>query len=420
MRNPRTAILGKLYFEDVLVDEALVIPFAAPHSYTGEEAAEIHTHGNPVIVNKLLQILHKLGIEKADPGEFTKRAFLSGKLDLTQVEAIHEIIQAKSEWGVRKALQMKEGSFRAILLTFRSKLINLLADFSAELDFTEEGITFSEAHEKIHIIQELMNNAEKIMQESKRLQVFRDGIEVVIAGQPNTGKSSLLNFLSGFERSIVSEVPGTTRDYVQVELEISGIPITFFDTAGLREITEENEHAKIEKIGIERSIDIIKEASLVIWVLDGSKEVDDVKAYQVNKQEEKSLFLINKIDILHPSWVEKKIKASNKGETIQKNDLFISLRTQENTELVKEKLETLISQKTRDTSGTMLSAWQRDIFSKINFGLEETHNLMVTQEMKEIIVSSLQMVLDDLSQLTGEITNEDILGRIFSRFCIGK
>ena len=372
----------------------------------------------PIVVNQLLQILHKLGVQKADPGEFTKRAFLSGKLDLTQAEAIHEIIQAKSEWGVRKALQMKEGSFRTILLSFRSKLINLLADLSAELDFTEEGITFSEDYEKIYTIKALIHKAEKIMQESKRLQIFRDGIEVVIAGQPNAGKSSLLNFLSGFERSIVSELPGTTRDYVQVDLEMSGVPVTFLDTAGIREIIEENEHTQIEKIGMEKSMKKIKEASLVIWIFDGSKEMNDAQVCQLNEQE--SLFIVNKIDILHSSWKQNTTTLFDPKKIINKTCLFISLKTKENSESLKSKLETLITQKTSDTSGIMLSAWQRDIFSKIKSGLEETSNLMMIQEMKEIIVSSLQMVSDDLSQLTGEITNEDILGRIFSRFCIGK
>ncbi len=407
--NPRVAILGNLYFEETLIDEVIVIPFVAPYSYTGEEGAEIHTHGNPIIIKKLLEILYKLGIQKAAPGEFTKRAFLSGKFDLTQAEAIHEIVQAKSEQGLQKALQLKEGSFRKILLSFRSELINLLADISAELDFTEEGITFVEENIKVQIIKNLIHESKYLIQTSKQLKIFREGVEIVIAGAPNTGKSSLLNFFAGEERAIVSKIPGTTRDYIQIELQISGIPVYFLDTAGIHELKNINEHTEIEKIGIEKSINKLKDADIIIWMIDGSEKVGSWPLETI-KCEAEYLFVVNKKDILHSSW-----KHYRKTAPLQ-----ISLQTGENTKTLKEALNAIVMKKTTHTAGIMLSAWQTNILSQIQVGLAESQSLIEAQEMKEIIVSSLQIVLDDLSQLTGDITNEEILGRIFSRFCIGK
>ena len=442
-KNPRRFIPGKLRFKDILIDEVVVIPFAAPHSYTGEEAAEVHTHGNPVIVKRVLSIFYQLGIQKAGPGEFTKRAFLSGKIDLPQAEAIHEIIQAKSEWGVQKAFQMKEeGSFRKMILPLRSKLMNLFAELSAELDLTEEGIDFSDEKEKNALVAGLIGDLEKTLSGSKRLKVFREGIEIVIAGPPNAGKSSLLNFLAGEERAIVSQIPGTTRDYIQVELEIQGIPVHFVDTAGIRDVHSSRAkklkaHTEIEKIGIQKSLYKFKTADIVIWMIDASKprpEEGSLNKFPPNPDApevlvehktgdaayhaDKYLFIVNKKDIAHPSWKAK--DPLGFFERDRENGLFISLKTGENSELVQTFLEKMIEKKTLHKDGMMLSVWQTEILSKILSELKNMQSLIKAKEMPEIVVSSLQMALDDLAQLTGEITSEEILGRIFSRFCVGK
>ena len=442
-KNPQRFIPGKLHFKDILIDEVVVIPFAAPHSYTGEEAAEVHTHGNPVIVKRVLSIFYQLGIQKAGPGEFTKRAFLSGKIDLPQAEAIHEIIQAKSEWGVQKAFQMKEeGFFRKMILHFRGRLMNLFADLSAELDLTEEGIDFSDEKEKNALMAGLIGDLEKTLSGSKRLKVFREGIEIVIGGPPNAGKSSLLNFLAGEERAIVSQIPGTTRDYIQVELEIQGIPVHFVDTAGIRNVHSSRAkkigaHTEIEQIGIQKSLDKFRTADIVIWMLDASKPrpkeglpnqfpanpgfpeaLTEGKTEDTAYHADKYFFIVNKKDIAHPSW--KTQDPLGFFERDRENGLFISLKTGENSELVQTFLERMIEKKTLYRDGMMLSVWQTEMLSKILSELKNAQGLIKAKEMPEIVVSSLQMALNDLAQITGEITNEEILGRIFSRFCVGK
>ena len=417
--HPRVAVSGRLFKEDQIIDEVLLLPFKAPQSYTGEDSAEIYSHGNPIILKAILATLYTVGFAKAAPGEFTKRAFLSNKMDLTQAEAVREIIEAKTELGVQKALQMKEGSFRKKLLEFRSSFLNLIADLSAELDFLEDGIQSSSQNEKIARLNELLKELKSIQRHSGGLKIFREGLELVILGPPNAGKSSLINYLIGQNRAIVSEQPGTTRDYLQEEIAMEGMPLIFVDTAGIRALKRTSE-TTIEKTGIENSLKKARNADLILFLLDGSLSMEEpsyvsfmqeLKSFQKKEQ----IILINKKDILHKDWASPK-----KIQHLKKEPIFISALTGENIDLFQQKLKELISRKHSHGEGIMMSAWQNDMFSRLLSAISHTKNLVLCKETDEIIIASLQDALDTISQLVGEISDEDILGRIFSRFCIGK
>ena len=420
--HPRVAISGRLFNKEQIIDEVLLLPFKSPRSYTGEDSAEIYSHGNPVILKTILATLYTIGFSKAAPGEFTKRAFLSNKMDLTQAEAVKEIIEARTEFGVQKALQIKDGSFRRKLLEFRSSFLNLIADFSAELDFLEDDIQFANQNEKITRVDELLKNLKSIERRSGELKIFREGLEIVILGPPNAGKSSLMNYLIGQNRAIVSEQPGTTRDYLKEEAEIGGIPLIFIDTAGIRDL-EHSSETMIEKTGIENSLKKAMDSDLVLLLLDGSLSmtepscigfIEQLKSFRKKKQ----LVLINKKDILHKDWIPKKNFRSLWD--MKEEPIFISALTGENIDLLYEKLKTFISVQPSHGEGVMMSVWQKNMFSRLISVVSHTRQLLFHKEVDEIIIASLQDALDIISQLIGEVSNEDILGRIFSRFCIGK
>ena len=419
--HPRMAVLGRLFNEDRVIDEVIILPFKAPQSYTGEDSAEIYSHGNPVILKAILTTLYSNGFQKASAGEFTKRAFLSNKVDLTQAQAVREIIEARTEIGVQKALQLKEGSFRNKLLKFRSLFLNIMADFSAELDFIEEDIQFLSSAEKNVQIDDLLTELKCLERQSDAIKIFREGLEIVISGPPNVGKSSLLNHLAGQKRAIVSGQPGTTRDYLETEVEIEGIPVSFVDTAGIRSL-EGSSEAEIERMGIESSLKKVRNADLVLFLLDGSLPIKDSLDFKNQfkfPDTEKMIVLVNKKDILHPDW---EIERKNKRNffSLKEKPILISALTGENTDSLQGKIKESVFQKSGSQQGIMMSSWQKDMFSKLISDIEHTKELLRLKESQEIIVASLQNALDIISQLIGEISDEDILGRIFSRFCIGK
>jgi len=430
----KTALYGQITHQNKIIDEVIVLPFQGPKSYTGEDCAEIHCHGNPFIIKKILNLLYSIGFDKAAPGEFTKRAYLNKKLDLTQVEAVKEIIEARSDIDLQNALLLKSGAFRKETLKFRSNLLNLTADISAELDFCDEDIEFVSYHEKVKLLKNYLKNAEALLKTSEEINRFRENVEMVIFGAPNVGKSSFLNYFSGTERAIVSEQPGTTRDYLEVDITIDGSPMKIIDTAGIHSETSDN----IEKEGMKRSIQKTKEADIIFILFDASlsskksileSPLDELKNFN-NFSKSAVFFILNKFDIRHPSWDKYKFKNTvndffnslKPGIKMPKHMYYfdISLKTGNGLDSLHKQIRNTVKKISPHIEGIMMSQWQKEIYRKIITELKNSLELLENKEPQEIILSALQNAIDSLGVLLGEVSSEDILGRIFSRFCIGK
>ena len=423
----KKSIFGTIIWNEQIIDEVLILPFVAPYSYTGEDSIEIYTHGNPLILKNILGILYKNNISPAEPGEFTKRAFLSGKIDISEAEAVREIIEAKSNEALQGALRMKQGKLRNLLTKFRSNLLNIIADASAELDFIDEGLEFSERQTKNNTILLLIDEAKSLLQASQSLKIYREGVEIVIFGAPNVGKSTLLNYFVGEKRAIVSNIPGTTRDYLEIDISLDGIPTKIIDTAGIRKIYDDDENLYIEKLGIEQSIDKANKADIIILLMDTSIPLEEsillspFEELHKLQHQSKIILVCNKIDTMHASWNDINIEFFQKRIKINIIEIILISVIQEiNLDLFRTKIKNLLNTTSSHSEGLTLSSWQEQILENIIQSLQESSNLLIWEEPQELFVSSLQNSIDLIAQLTGKITEEDIIGRIFSRFCIGK
>ncbi|MCS6983639.1 MAG: tRNA uridine-5-carboxymethylaminomethyl(34) synthesis GTPase MnmE [Leptospiraceae bacterium] len=412
--NHRYALHGHICENNQIVDEVILIPFRSPHSYTGEDVVEIHAHGNPIILQKIIKILLTRGIRAAQAGEFTRRAYLAGKIDLTQAEAVRAIIEARAERELQLALNLKQGSFRQEILQLRSDLLNLLADLNAELDFIEEDITFSSREEKIERIQKLTYSTLSLLKAGSQSERYRKGFEVAIIGAPNAGKSSLLNRLCGEERALVSEIPGTTRDYLESEITIDGISFTFLDTAGIRSHTNDI----LEKAGMERSFKKAKSADIVILLLDGSLPPQEALPQELivflksPECKARVLSVINKKDILHHEM--------QKSLELPGTTLWLSAKTGEGIQELMDELRKAALELLPHGDALLLAAWQLELLEKLKAHLDNALEMIKANSPAELTCAEIQEAAERLAEITGEIAREDILGRIFSRFCIGK
>lgn len=419
LKTPRRARYGKFLNKDEIVDDVLIIPFPQGNSYTGEEMAEISCHGNPLIYKKILGILLESGIRMARPGEFSLRAVQNGKMDILQAQGVREIIEARGERALAMARTMQEGAFRKELTQLRTRLLNITSDVTAELDFTEEDLQFSSVNSKILELKEIHSLCQNLIARAKNSNILHDGVLVALVGAPNVGKSSLLNYLVGREKAMVSQIPGTTRDFIEEPMQIAGFSITFVDTAGIRKEATD----PLEKKGIERTFQKIKEAKILLFLLDGSENpekalqdspISDFESIYASSESTPRALLINKADILHKQWENKyleKIRAHHKGYISAKDGQGIK----ELFQFLTDTVENFI-----DSQGLLLAQWQTNLLDEIAAELEVSISLYQNKETLEIIVSSLRNALDLLGQLMGEITDEELIGRIFSRFCIGK
>lgn len=408
-----TLHFGKLYGENQqIIDEVVISLFKSPHSYTGEDVIEISCHGNPLILKKVVETCIRLGARLANPGEFTLRAFLNGKLDLTQAEAVADLIHAQSDKAHELALKQLKGGFSQDLKSLRTQLLDLASLLELELDFSEEDVEFANRNELLLILQQIFIKINELKNSFRLGNVIKQGIPTVIAGRPNAGKSSLLNLLLNEERAIVSDIAGTTRDTIEETLNLNGILFQFIDTAGIRKATD-----TIETIGIQKTFEKIQKASVLIYLFDcqltnEEQILEDLQSFPLE-----NLYLIlvaNKLD-LNPSF-----EFNEELNQIASKTLKISCKNKESIDTIKKCLIEYAQNQTISNSTIVTNARHYEALEKCHEALTQALNNMKNQVSSEFIAQDLRQVLYYLGTITGEITNDEILGNIFSKFCIGK
>lgn len=387
-----------------VLDDVLAVYFKAPHSYTGEDVVEISFHGNPIIVTSALAALYDMGIRCAEPGEFSKRAFLNGKIDLTQAEAVQELIAAKTESGLHLAYGQLNGAVRYKLDEMKNRLLDVKAIIEAKIDFPEEDTGGDNEPEILESINGVLEESKSLLLAYRSLRNHRNGITIVIAGKPNVGKSSLLNALLKEERAIVSNVPGTTRDYIKEELHLGSIPVQIVDTAGMRDADDD-----IEAQGVKRSESKIKSADVVLVVLDLSGVIDSDDAKVLEMTEGCNRIIIgNKSDEYKPTaFIPADIIVSAaRGHNIDK---LIEMIKEKAGMTDSDKISGVVSVTERHAYGLRL------IVEVLNSVISEFVNKPL-----DMTAIDLDQCVSQFEEITGERYTEDILDRIFSKFCIGK
>ncbi len=388
------------------IDEVLVSVFRAPKSYTAEDSVEISCHGGRAVVSAVVEALVRAGARAAQPGEFTQRAFLNGRIDLAQAEAVADLISAQSEASRRASLEQLEGHLSKKVNFLRESLLDVLAEVEANLDFPEEGIEPQRAGQISTTLTGVISQVRALAKSFKEGRVLREGYSVVIAGRPNVGKSSLLNALLEKERAIVTPVPGTTRDTIEEWALFSGVPVRLVDTAGLRE-----RGGKIEKEGMRRTEEAIQKSDLVLLMLDASQKLNDEDRQLLGKyQGRKQLLLYNKVDLL-----------PQKPATVESNgSLYISATLGTGLDRLKEKIARMAVPSFGTEQVLVTSARHKEALAKGFVYLLRARRGLERGKGLELVAFELRRAVDALGEITGAIVTEDILGRVFSKFCVGK
>lgn len=410
--DSHTVHFGKIIRKDGrVVDEVLATVFRSPKSYTGEETVEISCHGGVLVTQAVLETILEQGVRSAEPGEFTQRAFLNGKLDLDQAEAVADLIHAKSIKAVDAAHQQLEGQLGKHIKTFRQQIIDATAMVELELDFIEEDVEFANKEQLRKLLVDVDNEIGKLLDTYETGRLVKDGVKTVFIGRPNAGKSTLLNTLVGTERAIVTEIAGTTRDTIDADWSYDGLLFKLIDTAGLRE-TED----VIEAEGVKRSQKAFEEADLVVYLKDlslpiDSTERDEIAGFQKRAEQTPFLLVGTKLDLHEPS----------KEERLD-YDLKISAIEEKNIGELKKMMKIrALESKDYDTSSLLVtSSRHRDSLQKARDNTRRAINALDQGMTGDFLSIDLRSALKELGTITGEITNEDVLDSIFSRFCIGK
>lgn len=404
---PREATLAR--FLDAAggeIDEGIALYFPAPRSYTGEDVLELQGHGGPVVMQLLLRRCLELGARPAEPGEFTRRAYLNDKLDLAQAEAVADLIEATTAAAARSAIRSLSGEFSKAVHGLVENLIALRMLIEAALDFPEEEVDFLRQADTAGGLSDLVEETQQLMRRARQGSLLRNGLHVVMAGQPNVGKSSLLNRLTGEDRAIVTAIPGTTRDALRETIQVNGIPLHIVDTAGLRETEDE-----IERIGIARSWEEIERADLVLLMVDaraGLTAADLAIAEQLPARVER-ITLYNKSDLAgHVGYRE------NRDGRIA---IWLSAKTGEGMALLESELLRVAGWQAG--SEDVFLARERHLLA-LQSALTHLQTAQIQQDQLELLAEELRLAQEELSSITGEFTPDDLLGEIFSRFCIGK
>ena len=413
-----TVHLGKIKDGDKELDEVLISIFKNPKSYTGQDVAEISCHGSSFIHERILELLHREGIRLASPGEFTLRAFLNGKMDLSQAEAVADMIAADSEGALKTALYQMKGGFSLEISSLRQELIDFASLVELELDFSEEDVEFADRGKLEELIRKILITVDRLIESFRYGNVLKNGYATVIAGRPNAGKSTLLNALLNEERAIVSDIAGTTRDTVEEAIQLNGVLFRFIDTAGIRHDAE----SEIEKIGIERALEKVKSSAVVIYLFDASEmslqEVDE-EISKLDKGNAELILVANKIDQLEE---RNDLPAGRQGDEIRERRevLAISAKSKEVDQLI-DRLSKLAQEANLGASGATVSNVRHlEALNETKSALEAALNGLEVGLSGDLLAEDIRRAIHYLGDITGEITTDDLLGNIFGRFCIGK
>ncbi len=394
---------GHIYDNNNLIDEVLLTYMKGPHSYTAEDIVEINCHGGIIPTRKILELILENGARHAQPGEFTKRAFLNGRIDLTQAESVMDIISAKSEKALEVSVNQLNGSLKNKLKEIDSILIDLMVLIESNLDYPEYDIEEITNEKVKNYLNQALKKINKILEQSKNSAVMREGVKTVILGKPNVGKSSLLNTFLNNERAIVTEIPGTTRDIIEESIILDNIPFRIIDTAGIRET--EN---KVEKIGVEKSLQFAKEADLVLFLRDASTNLtEDEKKIIKTLDHNKTIFIANKIDLNNS-------ELNDWHQISVKNDVGIE-------ELKKMMVNLVYSGDIEGTENSLiLNERQLSLLHNVKRNLLEALTALEHSVPEELYAININEALDNLRAITGETLGTDVIDTIFERFCIGK
>ena len=403
---------GFIHDNGKIVDEVMAVRMKAPKTYTCEDVVEINCHGGHLISEKVLELVLKNGAKHAEQGEFTKRAFMNGRIDLSQAEAVMDIIQGKTEKSISLSLEQLRGDLRDKIGSFKKALLDVTAHVNVVLDYPEEGIDDPLPSNLRENLENVYAEADRLISSYDKGKKIKEGIKTVIAGKPNVGKSTLLNSLLKEERAIVTHIPGTTRDVIEEIINIKGIPLVLTDTAGIRK-TEDI----VENIGVEKSKKFIENADLVLLVLDASRELeseDREVIEEIQNHNKKTIVLLNKIDLERKIELEEfnlenilEISAKDNIGIEDMEERIYSYIVEENVEDSSEKL--IITNIRHKTALEKTKDAIRNIFETIDAGMP-----------MDLISVDLKEALDSLSEITGEISSEDILDHVFGNFCVGK
>ncbi|MFM2251026.1 MAG: hypothetical protein RLZZ358_1953 [Bacteroidota bacterium] len=407
-----TIHLGTIRDGEKIIDEVLVSLFKGPRSFTKENVVEISTHGSSYIVNQVLKLFVRKGIRLAKPGEFTQRAFLNGQFDLAQAEAVADLIHSDSESSHQAALNQMRGGFSSEIQELRNQLIHFASMIELELDFSEEDVEFVSREVLRQLVERILRLVEELILSFDLGNVIKNGVPTVIAGKPNAGKSTLLNALLNEEKAIVSDIAGTTRDFIEDELSLGGVIFRFIDTAGLRETTD-----TIEAIGVSRTQEKMRTASLILYLFD----LSDTDLVEVHRD-------LNKLDNLGVPY----LKVGNKLDAAKDNIvnelqanysdmLFISAGNKENLELLKARILELVNLDKFRTGNTVVTNVRHyDSLTKTRESLLEVLGGLDQLVTNDFLAMDIRRALHYLGEITGEVTTDDLLANIFSKFCIGK
>jgi len=410
-----TIHFGKIYDEDILLDEVLVSVFKTPHSYTGEDSVEISCHGSIFIQQKLIELLLKKGARMAQPGEYTLRAFFNGKFDLSQAEAVADLIASNSSASHNLALEQMRGGFSSKIKILRQELVDLASLIELELDFAEEDVEFADRSRFLKLLTEISKEVNLLIESFALGNVIKHGIPVAIIGKPNVGKSTLLNRILQEEKAIVSDIPGTTRDSIEDTISIEGFAFRFIDTAGLRDSTD-----TIETLGIERTYEKIRQSKIILYVCDITQStpadleetLDDFKDH-IKDKNKRFIIIANKIDELMemPRFFNKYVDL----ETI-----FVSAKRNENINLIIDSLVTSVKDLDLGDNTIISNARHLGALNKVSEAILAVENGFHEGIPTDLIAIDIRTALHYLGEITGEVTNNELLGNIFGKFCVGK
>ncbi|WP_215225701.1 tRNA uridine-5-carboxymethylaminomethyl(34) synthesis GTPase MnmE [Echinicola shivajiensis] len=411
-QDSHTIHYGTIRDGEKIIDEVLVSLFVAPKSFTKENVVEISTHGSSYIINQVIKLFIKKGARPAKPGEFTQRAFLNGQFDLAQAEAVADLIHSDSEASHQAALHQMRGGFSGEIKELRDKLIHFASMIELELDFSEEDVEFASRQDLQHLVEKLLRVVEHLISSFDLGNVIKNGVPTVIAGKPNAGKSTLLNALLNEEKAIVSDIAGTTRDFIEDEINIGGVIFRFIDTAGLRETTD-----TIEAIGVSRTQEKMKTASLILYLFD----LSDTDMVEINRD-------VNKLENLGVPFVKvaNKIDKSNNQFVKELKDkypdvIFISAGKKEHLDELRDKILELVNLDKFKTGNTVVTNIRHyDSLVKTRESLLDVLNGIDNEITNDFMAMDIRRSLHFLGEITGEITTDDLLANIFSKFCIGK